>query len=210
VRYEFRPLEAWTDPETRSRERAPWTATWQSTLDMLARELGHLGVKMAVIQVDASEADLRRDGMPRGDAVVGHPGVIVSFESRFGPLRYAADTYRGNAKHAAWQANLRAIALTLQALRSVDRYGATKRGEQYQGWTAIEAPKPTFADWHAAAEWMRDYAINELRIPHDAGGDWNSLYRAMAKKMHPDQGHPRADWDRLDEARRMLQKAGML
>jgi hypothetical protein len=32
----------------------------------------------------------------------------------------------------------------------------------------------------------------------------------MARKMHPDQGHPRADWDRLDEARRMLEKAGRM
>jgi hypothetical protein len=210
MRYEFRPLDAWTDLETRSRERAPWTASWQSTLDMLAGELGHLGVKTAVIQVDASEADLRRDGMPRGDAVAGHPGVIVSFESRFGPLRYAADTYRGNSKHAAWQANLRAIALTLQALRSVDRYGATKRGEQYRGWTAIAPPAPMFADADEAWRWMRKYAADELVIVIEGDLTPRKLYRAMARKMHPDQGHPRADWDRLDEARRMLEKAGRM
>ena len=33
---------------------------------------------------------------------------------------------------------------------------------------------------------------------------------AMARKMHPDTGAPRADWDRLDEARRMLTAAKMM
>jgi hypothetical protein len=204
MRYEFRPLDAWTDPETKHRERSPFSATWQSTLDMLARELSHLGVKMAVIQIDVPEGELRRDGMPLKDAKAGHPGVVISFESRFGPLRYAADTYRH------WQVNVRAIALSLEALRAVDRWGATKRGEQYRGWTAIAAPAPMFASADEAYRWMRKYAADELVIVVEGNLTPRKLYRAMAMKMHPDQGHPRADWDRLDEAKRMLEKAGRM
>lgn len=208
MRYEIRPLVAWTDAETKSRQIAPFSAQWQSTLSLLGREVAHMGAKLVVIQLDVTEGDIRLDGMLRSDAKTGHPGAVVSFESRLGPLRYAADTYRGRAP--AWQANVRAIALSLEALRAVDRWGVSRRGEQYAGWKAIDAPKPEFADWRAAAEWMQEYAISELHILQGTGNDWNSLYRAMARKMHPDNGAPRAEWDRLDEARRMLATAGML
>lgn len=210
MRYEMRPLVAWTDAETKPRQRHSFRASWQNTRDLLSRETEHIGAKLVVVQIDLTESELHSGDGLQGDAKAGHPGVVVSFESKFGPLRYAADTYLGGNGMSAWQANTRAIALTLEALRSVDRWGATKRGEQYRGWTALEAPKPEFAEWHAAAEWMREYAIQELRILQDSNGDWNSLYRAMARRMHPDSGAPRADWDRLAEARRIMIAAGMM
>ena len=52
---------------------------------------------------------------------------MVAFESKHGPLKYATDVF----DH--WHANLRAIALGLEALRKVERYGITQRGEQYTG-----------------------------------------------------------------------------
>lgn len=208
MRYQVRPLVAWTDPETKPREQHRFSAPWSSTLDLLTREASHLGAKLVVVQLDVAEAQIRRDGMLRADAKVGHPGAVVSFESRFGPLRYAADTYRGPAP--AWQANVRAITLSLEALRSVDRWGVSRRGEQYRGWTAIEAPVALFPTPAAAEEWMRAYA-QELHItgPGD-GSPLRTLYRLMAVQMHPDRGAPRAEWDRLDEARRVLAGAGML
>jgi len=142
-------------------------------------------------------------------ARVGHPGVAISFTSRFGPLRYATDAYERWYSHGldGWQANVRAIALALEALRAVDRYGVTRRGEQYTGWRAIAAPAPLFATPHDAETWMRGYAA-ELFGPDGAArynGSLAPLYRAMAKRMHPDTGAPRADWDRLDAARRLLE-----
>lgn len=49
-----------------------------------------------------------------------------------GRMVLATDTY----EH--WQANVRAIALTLEALRAVDRYGATQ-GRQYAGFQQLTA-----------------------------------------------------------------------
>ena len=81
------------------------------------------------------EADLRLDGLPRADRRARTPGVVLSFEATAVPgrpkLRYEVGTFTD------WQDNLRAIALGLQALRAVDRYGVTKRGEQYAGWRAL-------------------------------------------------------------------------
>lgn len=207
MRYEIRPLNSWTDPETRPRIPSPFSATWQATLDTLGRETSMLGAKLVVIQLDVTEGEIRRDGMLRADARVGHPGAVVSFESKFGPLRYAADTYAGTYKNPSWQANVRAIALSLEALRAVDRWGASKRGEQYRGWTAIESPRATFPTADDAATWMRAYAdgLGLGEYP-----DFGALYRQMARRMHPDNGGPRADWDRLDEARRVMTVAGLM
>src|SRR5947208_1880483 len=83
-------------------------------------------------QFAVTESDIRLDGRPRARAVASHPGVVLAFDSRHGPLKYAVDTFD------RWQDNLRAIALGLEHLRAVDRYGVTRRGEQYTGWRQIE------------------------------------------------------------------------
>lgn len=211
MRYEVRPLEVWTDPETNPRRGSHvFKASWRDTLDLLGDEVEKLGGSLVVMQIDVREGDIRLDGMVRANAKVGHPGVAISFESKFGPLRYATDAHErqyGFAKLDGWQANVRAIALSLTALRAVDRYGVTRRGEQYTGWKAIEAPKAEFATADAAAEWMRKYADDALKLGEFP--TFGALYRAMAKLMHPDKGAPRADWDRLDEARRVLTEARM-
>ena len=215
MRYEFRPL-TWTDPETDPRRSSgAFKAKWSDTLAFLADELRHLeAVEPVVIQAGVDEAQIRRDGMPRAGARPSHPGVAISFVSKFGPLRYATDVYEQQWSGAmpGWQANVRAIYLALVALRAVDRYGVTRRGEQYPGWKALPATASTFANAAGAEKWMRTYAA-DLLGPVGAG-QWNGnlapLYRAMAKVMHPDKGGPRADWDRLDEARRVPAEGGRL
>jgi hypothetical protein len=199
VRYEIRPLPAWTDPVTSNRRGShTFRASWSDTLDLLGYETEKLGAPLVVIQVDASEADIRRDGMLRARAKVGHPGVVVSFESKYGPLRYATDAYEQqySTEMPGWQANIRAVALAMQALRAVDRYGVTKRGEQYVGWRAIAAPIDGFASADDAMRWMRAKAGPDV--------DEGSLYRVLAKRLHPDVGGDPDDWRRLDEARRLL------
>lgn len=212
MQYEIRPLIAWTDPETPIRRGAhTFRASWRDTLVFLGEEIEKIGGQDPVVfQIDVQEGDIRRDGMLHANARVGHPGVIISFVSKYGPLRYATDTYEQEYNYGlpSWQANIRAIALALHALRAVDRYGVTKRGEQYAGWKAIAAPAALFASPGEAAEWMRRYAL-EINVEY-GGLTTRELYKRMAKRMHPDSGAPRADWDRLDEARRVLADAGAL
>jgi hypothetical protein len=73
------------------------------------------------------------------NAKVGFPGVRIAFESKYGPLTYATDEFVTRPARLADQRPR--IALALQALRAVDRYGVTKRGEQYTGWKALPAGK---------------------------------------------------------------------
>jgi len=210
MRYEIRPLVAWTDPETRNRKSTSrFRASWQDTLAYLSDEIEKVGGKEPiVIQLDVQEGDIRLDGMLRANARVGHPGVIVSFASRFGPLRYATDAYEKDwvGGMPSWQANLRAIALTLEALRAIDRWGVSKRGEQYTGWKALPAAGGvTFPSADEALRWMRETAgesgsLRSARL----------VYRDLAKRMHPDAGGDAGDWERLSAARLLLMSSGLL
>lgn len=149
----FRPL-LWSGPETpaaRRRSQYAFKAGWSDTLALLERELRHLDASRIVVEADFRERDLRIDGWPRADArIPQHPGVRVAFESRHGPLVYATDSC------AWWQHNVRSIALGLEALRAVDRYGVTRRGEQYAGWKAITAGAAPAGDpYEVLAEYSR-------------------------------------------------------
>jgi hypothetical protein len=204
MRYELRPLGAWVDPVTTNRRStAAFRASWTDTLALLDHETEQLGARIVVIQVDVTEGEIRRDGMLRANAKVGHPGVVVSFESNHGPLRYATDAYEQSYSHQmpSWQANVRAIALGLQALRAVDRYGVSKRGEQYVGWKALPAgPGGEFATSTEAAAW-----IDKTAAAHGiSGSDRAKLAKNLARRLHPDAGGDRADWERLVQARRLL------
>jgi hypothetical protein len=64
---------------------------------------------------------------------MGHPGVEISFDSRaHGRQSFATDEYDD------WQDNVRAIALSLEALRAVERWGVSK-GRQYAGFALLAA-----------------------------------------------------------------------
>lgn len=199
--YQFKPIGLWTDPLTPAdvRKPSPFKAHYEQTLDLLFREARMLDATRLVLQLDLQAQDIRRDGLPKANARYGtNPGVIVSFDSRFGPLRYATDTY------ADWKSNLRAIALGLEALRAVDRYGVSKRGEQYRGWTAIgagTAGSGVFTTRDEAETWLRKAAAEE---GIDSWADWEALYRALAKRMHPDVGGSDDLFARLDAAAAFL------
>lgn len=195
MRYEIRPFPGgrWTDPETEDRTRAFFRAGWAHTLELLGREAEWLGAALVVLQLDVTDGDLRRDGMLRANAKVGHPGVIVSFGSTHGPLRYASD------KFDSWRDNVRGIALALQALRAVDRYGVTRRGEQYIGWKALPAPAAGFTSADEALAWMYEQAGGGPGMAVD------EVRRTLVKRFHPDRGGDQAEWARLDEAWRLVQ-----
>jgi len=202
MQYEFRALGLWTGPQTpvSQRRRSQFKASYDVTLDLLFREAELLGAKHLVLQVDLKPRDIRVDGLPRADARYGaHPGVVVSFDSQHGPLRYATDAFDD------WRSNLRAVALSLEALRAVDRYGVSKRGEQYRGWTALAAATPGQGPFTTRAEaetWMRKCAAESGIINWR---DLDNLYKMLAVAMHPDMPSGNRDlWDRLAAAAALL------
>lgn len=171
-----RPIVLWPHAETRGRRRSQFKTAWSDTVTLLEREVGLLGGRQAVMQIAITEDDLRLDGRIRAHARPTHPGVIVSFESRHGPLEYATDVFDD------WQDNVRAIALGLEALRRVDRYGIAKRGEQYRGWKALEAGGPSPA---RGEEIIREHGgiRQALMATHpDHGGDPDDFAAVQAAR----------------------------
>jgi len=214
----LRPIAAWPGPMTpaEARQRSPFKAAWRSTLDTLDRELHYLGkagAASAVLQVAMREQDFRLDGMPRANARPEHPGVILAVEAAAGPLSFPCDTY------VSWQDNLRALALALEALRKVDRYGVTRRSEQYRGWKALPGgPTPMPGpDGHTmtvedASEFLHEQAVASGRLPSNAVRDVLLLrpvtvdvaYRLAARRLHPDKGGTVEDFQRLQQAKAVL------
>lgn len=136
-RVTFRALTAWPYPNTVSRRDRPFNTPYSRTLKLLDRELEHLDASAIILAAQFREQDLRLDGMPRSGAREPvHPGVELSFDSRAhrgGRLVYHSDSC------TKWEDNVRSIALGLEALRAVDRFGITTSGQQYAGWLQLSA-----------------------------------------------------------------------
>jgi len=168
-----------------------------------------LGAVELVVEVGITEADIRTDGWPRANAKATHPGVAVSFDSKQGPLRFATAVF------GWWGDNLRAVALGLEALRRVDRYGITRSGEQYRGWRALPAGDGPvapngFASKEDAARFILIAAGLEPTpkwISHllDVPDALTRVFRAAARRTHPDAGGDTERFARLETARRMVE-----
>jgi len=201
VEYQFVPLVSWPGKMTAQRQRSRFRAGTGDTNDLLDRELAHLGATNVVLQVALQPGDIRLDGRPRANSRPSHPGVVLSFDSKHGPLSYPCDAFTD------WQDNLRAIALSLEHLRAVDRYGVTKRGEQYKGWTAL--PPPPKVDPMTVREAADVVAAMVGVDPSDivrSADAWAIHYRAAAKVAHPDSGGRPGDFQRLQAAAAILDR----
>jgi len=205
------PIREWPGQLTAKDQRkpAPFRAGLTDTLKILDREIYNLAdtgeqQDSAELLVAMSPANFRLDGRPRADARPEHPGVIFSMEARVGRLSYPCDTFTD------WQDNLRAIALALEALRKVDRYGVTKRGEQYRGFLAIEATAAP-AGW-ATAEQALGFLIDvAYRSETFTRADQPSrILRAAQRVSHPDAGGDPSEFQRVSLAEAKLREAGLL
>ncbi len=220
----FRPLKvrppSWKAAGA-NRPYSPFSSTYSATETLLAKELHHLGAVNAFVQLDLADQarGVRLDGQLRAGAIANHPGVILTIETRaHGTLVYPCDAYSGRGGRPAWQENLRAIALGLEALRKVERYGIAGRGQQYAGFAELGSGMPM-----GSGEGMTLDRAAELLAAEACrgfGDDWVTAealigdrdlvagaYRDAARLHHPDTGGD-ADMFRLITAARDLLLAG--
>lgn len=185
----FRPLPDWPYPPTKPHRDAKFKVRrkgadgytrqvrtpWDQTLRDLEYEIVQLIGKNVLFGVGLSARDIRLDGKPRADArQFNHPGVEISFDSRFGRLTYATDEFND------WQDNVRAIALSLEALRAVDRYGVSKRGQQYAGWAQLAAGGPDPERGRVLVERAESMAKAMFQYHPDHGGDERDMVDVLA------------------------------
>lgn len=206
--YTVRPISdraAFTGPPLLG-QRNPFEAAWAQTLDLLDKELFHLDARNVVLEIDVRERDIRADGQLRADArTPSSPGVRIAFESRHGPLIYATDRYGWNYNDQpvaeGWKQNLRAIALGMEALRRVERYGIASRGEQYRGYRQLESGEVKLTT-EQAMEVLREHAGRPFASHAHPVAD---LWRAAKANTHPDRnGGMRGPWDDVERAAKTL------
>jgi hypothetical protein len=162
----IRPITGWPGElrNNSQRIRSAFNSSYSDTLELLDRELRMLRATVTVVQIAVNEGQVRRDGKLRASAYPDHPGVILSFDTKAGHFRYAGDRF------THWHDNLRAIALTLESLRKIERYGIGSGTEQYTGYLQLEATS-------------RPMTVDEAR---DFITEHGGTYRIAARKLHPD------------------------
>ena len=224
----FRPIEEWPNPgfePNRPRERSRFDSHWQATLDLLGYELARLGAGAVVIKVAVTDQGILRDGSRlKMNVAPEHPGIVVEWQIGEAWYRRAAE------KYDLWQDNVRAIALTLEALRAVERWGAVS-GEQYEGFR-LELEAGALGIEGEAGESAAARAMPEATIPrrlmtridaawflsnhggiavsarHTTPSVVGRAYRKAAAKLHPDAGGDPQEFRRLQEARDVLLGGG--
>lgn len=213
VRIVIRPLANWPDPVTGERQSAAkFKSTWADTTKLLAKEAELLGADLVVIEVVSVSGRTRVDGSLPANARIDHPGAIVSLETRRGALRFATDMYESRYSNdlPSWQANVRAIALGMEALRAVDRHGITSSGQQYRGFEAIESGAITTpvvmsnADAAGVLSVAAGWAPNTICPNNPAADVLRLAFRKATKAGHPQFGGKPEQWARVEEAYRVL------
>lgn len=178
----FRALPLWPYPEQKHRPPL-FKAGYQDTLDRLEYEIERLGGSEVIIGLVTTGDQIRLDGRPRADMRTSHPGVELSFEIPSGrrlvfhtdvheqTSRWVGGSY-GTGGRVPWQDNLRAIALGLEALRAVARFGITTGiGEQYAGFLQLTSSEPSPDRGRALVEEAGSMRQALLRHHPDQGGD---------------------------------------
>lgn len=210
----FRPIQNWNGPDRCVDKNDRFERTGTQTQIDLRCELAIIGVGQAIIQADVSDDDIRRDGMFRARATFRTSRIVVGFtHPKQGPVAFPCWTYRD-----AW-ANLRAIVMTLEALRTVERHGVTRNAQQYTGWKAL--PEGDGAAPFAVGEFSSPLAAAEYIVKIAGIGDCHIsptamvrsaeplrlAYRAACRRSHPDQGGSEEVMRRVNLARDFIERS---
>ena len=167
-------------PRTKYPQSARFDASFTSARDGLFREIKLLGGTHVVL---SSNLSLRRDGIPlAGQRQPTDKGVAVYFFRRGKHMAFACDRWD------KIEDNIRAVAKTIEAVRGIDRWGASEMMER--AFTAFEALPPPRSCWD----------ILGIR-PGASEADISAAYRAKARSAHPDAGGSETAMSELNRAR---------
>lgn len=173
---------------TKFRKRAAFKASFAQSRDGIMHELRLLGAKLPVL---STNVPLRRDGLPYagGSELLPDPGVAVYFTLDGKQMSLACDLW------VRVSDNLRAVELTISAMRGMDRWGVSDMlNRAFSGFAALPPPSDHWSD--------------VLDINQHAGIDAiEEVYRAKMKRAHPDIGGSVEASQRLNKAISEARKA---
>lgn len=175
----------------RPRDRTPFKMAYFGTEALLERELRHLKAREVVIHLDVAnpERDLRFDGKLRADARPTSARVLLSFKDEKGHRQFfPCDTFR------SWQANLHAIAVTLERMRQVELYDVVWGGQQYVGFKRLPGAggstvvEPPAMSPEQAAEVVARFSEFPTRLIETEASVCKVAIAQARRRTHPDTG----------------------
>lgn len=138
----------------------------------------------------STNIELRRDGLPYANQRTPEDaGVAVYFERKGKQMVFACDRW-DRVKD-----NIRAIQKTIEAMRGIERWGASDMLERaFSAFEALPAPgQPTKRPWREVLGLVGEPNPTNEQIDHH--------YRIKAKKTHPDAGGSDEAFNELRAAR---------
>jgi hypothetical protein len=153
----------------------------------IADQVRLLGGKNLVV---SSNVELRNDGLPRsGQRQPADRGAAVYFDYKAKPVCFACDSW------SAVEDNFWAINLTIEAIRQIERAGASELLERaFSGFAALPAP--------AGENWWE-----VLGVSKDADEETvRTVYRELVKIHHPDAGGNAEQFHRVQTAYEAYQR----
>lgn len=184
--------EGW--PRTERRERSRFDITHSNAQSQLVNQLNLMGARYPVISTNVT---LRRDGLPYTSGPSSRSpedsGVAVYFQYKGKQMTFACDRWDKVGD------NVRAIGKTIEAMRGIERWGASDMMER--AFSAFEALPPPSGE-------VTETCWDVLGIePTQDANAIRSAYRTQLKRAHPDHGGAREEFDRVQAAFEEAKKA---
>lgn len=192
------PLQWARTPEHRRKNSRFGKHGFGQIRDNLIKELGRLGARKVLI---STNIPLRLDGLPRANSSEGpDPGAAVYFQWRARPYVIACDTYG-----RCWE-NMKAIAKTVEAIRAIERHGASQLLERaVSGFSALPPGSGDEAQVPPQRPWWE--VLNMQQMEEAFGVSFNEIasdpkhpmrkpvlqmaevrYKMRVPEVHPDRG----------------------
>lgn len=156
-------------PRSKSRGTPQFKSTFGRSRDELIEELRRLGATEVIL---SSMIPVRGDGLPYADferRIITDPGVAVYFKWKGSQRVLACDKWQ-RVEH-----NVHALKLSIEAMRGLDRWGASSILERaFTGFTALPAPE----------QWWDVLQVD----PQGPLTSAEARYKMMIRLAHPDAG----------------------
>lgn len=168
-RYPLTWPAGWPRTPGHLRTYSQFKTTTEKAFNGLLMELERLRARGVII---SSNLKLRNDGFPYANQPRhGDEGIAVYFTRKGKDYVLACD------KFSKREDNLRALALTIEAIRGIERWGSSDLMERaFTGFAQLAAPTDVRQWWEV------------LKVPADAGvEDVKQAYKRLRSQHHPDR-----------------------
>lgn len=169
-------------PRSKDKKRARFRCNFSSAIKGIQDELRQMKAEKIVI---SSDVPLKKNGTPYLDSPrVKDVGVAVYFKREQREIVLACDRWD------SIKDNAQGIALTLAAMRGMERWGASDLLDRvFQGFMALPAPS-LWKPWHE---------VLGVHFSETLAG-CEAAYRRLMKTAHPDQGGSELQAQELNRA----------